>query len=303
MNTTPDKPREESTRPPETTPKPITESRQTIFDRQETVAHAVEWKDTSDVRLHDVLDIAFPELTPDQCSAATDIAQRGDRIAFDALADTITDSRLRREVIKASALALNRGITGASLIDRVRIFFAPQRANAPGIGLARALRWLGANTGRTDLRVVYPASGSDRTGFLDHIGRSPVSSVDCVTGTGPHGADERARIAGKNAREIIGNFNAAITDGQIPPESVDCLALDSTGIAALSNNELDPDAFVASIRRTLAPGGIAVVTLAGDMVVAGLAEHALNNLPPEEFQYIGAHGDTIRIIERKKFAT
>lgn len=119
-----------------------------------------------------------------------------------------------------------------------------------------------------------------------------------MTDAGQRGADARARTEGIPAREILGRFTEALADGRIPPESADCIALDSTGIAALADNEWDPTRFTASLRRTLAPGGIAVVALGGDMVVMGMAERALRELPPEEFRYVGAHGDALRIIER-----
>ncbi|MDO8425661.1 MAG: hypothetical protein Q7T01_04090 [bacterium] len=263
----------------------------TIFEQHEHIERPIPWEDTPSARLRDALDLLTPEVPQDLRERARDTAFAGAHTDLGALKELLGNDALARRVATLAEKTAGRKTVGGSLVDTVIGAFEVSEFLENSFAVARALRWLGETTGRTDLHVVYPASGADASGLLNYLDRTPVASVDCVTTGGPQGADVKARAKGREGRLIPKIIEAAITDGDLSAGCADAILLDTTGVAVTHG-----DAFRA-IDHLLAPGGIIVATGAGYMSSMSIVRDTLARLPADRYRLVGRSGNAY-IIER-----
>ncbi|MDO8463472.1 MAG: hypothetical protein Q7S96_04365 [bacterium] len=270
---------------------PTEQHPRTIFEQARSVERAVPWEDTPEVRLRDALDILAPEIPQELRERTRDVALTGEHTDLDALKDLVGDGALARRIATLAEKSADRKTIGGSFVDTVLRVFEEHGFTENSFAVARALRWLGAQTGRTDLRVVYPASGGDASRMLDHIDRAPVASVDCVTTGGPQGADVKARAKGREARLIKKTLDVAIADGDLAAGSADAILLDTTGVSVTHEH-----AFRA-VDHLLAPGGIIIATAVGYMSEPSTVRQVLTGLSADRYRLVGRSGSAY-IIER-----
>lgn len=265
--------------------------RKTIFDQKEKIERKTEWNDSPEARLQDFFEIVPSELPLEQQQELSALLVKKEQIEMADLEKFFPDKKKQRQVAKGLAIALQRKIITSSSLERAQLFFTESPTNDNAFFLARALRWFSKNTGQDNLHVVYPASGSDSTGWLKNIGQTPTKIMFCVSMGGPAGemAPRKVEAQGKKAKHILKSFENAIRDGDIAPNSVDAIILDDWGAGTFVSAGID---FDETLRKILKPGGIIIAT---------------NNVPnaiedmvsPEKYCLLAQDARGMAIIERK----
>ncbi|MBI4433929.1 hypothetical protein HY632_04080 [Candidatus Uhrbacteria bacterium] len=265
---------------------------ETIFSAAEQAEYAVPWDESPEARFRAAVEVIAPTCTEEQRDALLALAQV-DPLPLAAITRIMGDAGVARRIGNAFASTFSKRIATSGFVDRIQFGLSSSGVSDSGLGLRRALQWHSANTQRTDLRVTYPASGADATGFLDHLRDAPIAHLDCVTTGGPQGAERKAIAQGVDAALVPATIQAALEQKKITP--ADCLVLDTSGFGVLDLADITKE-----IDQLLTPGGILVVTSGYLGSGSSSLKPILARLPPERYRYVGHHGGTVFVVERKR---
>ncbi|MBI2482823.1 hypothetical protein HYV74_01435 [Candidatus Uhrbacteria bacterium] len=270
-------------------------AKETIFTA-ERAEHDVSWDESPEAVFRDALALLAPELTPAQTDALTQELSH-ESPTLDAIRAIVHDAALARRIGKCSDQYLGRPVLVHGIWEQLRYGATTSGMTDTGLGLRRALAWQSANTHRTDLRVTYPASGADATGFLDHLTGAPIAHLDCVTAGGPQGADRKAASQDIDTTLVKSTIQQALEQQRIAP--ADCVVLDSSGFGVLMDLA-DPTVLAGALDRLVVPGGILVTTSGYLGAGRESVKHVLTQLPPERYRYVGHQGGNVFIVERTR---
>lgn len=293
---TPDRPHADDAPREETSETPPTNA---SVERTDTPERSHPWESTTDATITASIDISARDCTPEQRDAIRAAVDGEEQIPLGAIEEITGDAARARRLAKLLAVESGKSVHFPSLTDYLLYHTITPTESRTGVGAARALRWFSETTGRRDLRVTYPASGADRTKFLDHLSAAPVASVDCVTAEGPQGADTKVRSQGIDARLIRKYWGDAVRDGDLPSHGTDCLLLDYSGAGVIvdvtgGTIHLNADA----LDRVLAPHSVIVATGGYLSSRPTAIRDALLQLPADRYRFVGTHSSDVYIVER-----
>ncbi len=286
----------------------------TETERQEK-SREVGFDNSPEARVRDVLSLAGSGLSAEQGSQLATMLASENSVSTQQLEQFFPDPKDRREWAKTLATTLESKVKASGFVERVKLFFTKTNAhtNERAMLLARALQWQGEQSGRQDIRVLYPASGEDTIDVLRTVGNTPLEQVTCVTDADRpfQQALQKVEKQGKKAEAVtsyLGEAMKADKEGNIavPEGSADCLLVDASGVGALMETQKEfGDARLTDTINRLVPEGGTIVAIKAISMGSNVAKNDttirafISRLPPGEYRFVAETGDGF-IIQRVK---